>query len=66
MESSKKPILNIKRTNEDETTLITQYINTFNEKELHGYNIAKEHLGMSFQIEKSIGFINWKNKINPL
>jgi len=65
MDSNKNTILKIERTNDNESTLITQYINTLNEKELHGYNIAKEHLGMSFQIEKSIGFINWK-KINVL
>jgi hypothetical protein len=65
MDSNKNTILKIERTNDNESTLITQYINTLNEKELHGYNIAKEHLGMSFQIEKSIGFINWK-KTNAL
>ena len=65
MDSNKNTILKIERTNDNESTLIAQYINTLNEKELHGYNIAKEHLGMSFQIEKSIGFINWK-KINVL
>jgi hypothetical protein len=32
---------------------------TFDEKELMAYNIAKDHLGMSFQIEKSIGFKRW-------
>ena len=65
MDSNKNTILKIERTNDNESTLIAQYINTLNEKELHGYNIAKEHLGMSFQIEKSIGFINWK-KTNAL
>ena len=53
MDSNKNTILKIERTNDNESTLIAQYINTLNEKELHGYNIAKEHLGMSFQIEKS-------------
>tara|TARA_B110000879_G_scaffold11809_1_gene14833 strand:+ start:1289 stop:1486 length:198 start_codon:yes stop_codon:yes gene_type:complete len=65
MDSNKNTILEVERTNDNESTLITQYIKTLNEKELHGYNIAKEHLGMSFQIEKSIGFINWK-KTNAL
>lgn len=65
MDSKQNTILEVERTNDNESTLITQYIKTLNEKELHGYNIAKEHLGMSFQIEKSIGFINWK-KINVL
>jgi hypothetical protein len=43
-------------------TEIQEYIKTMNEKELKAYNIAKEHLGMSFQIEKSIGFREWKKK----
>ena len=44
---------------------IEQYIATFSEKEKKAYKIAKEHLGMSFQIEKSNGFITWL-KENPL
>jgi|688.fasta_scaffold728719_2 hypothetical protein len=36
------------------------YLDSLNEKELKAYNIAKTHLGMSFQLEKSIGFIRWK------
>lgn len=38
------------------------YVNTFDEKELKAYNIAVEHLGMSFQLEKSIGYIAWKKE----
>ena len=26
------------------------------------YEIAKDHLGMSFQLEKSLGFLDWLNK----
>jgi hypothetical protein len=29
------------------------------EKELKAYHIAKDHLGDSFQLEKSIGFLEW-------
>jgi hypothetical protein len=39
--------------------LIKEYINSLPEKEKKAYEIAKEHLGMSFQIEKSNGFIKW-------
>lgn len=39
---------------------IIEYIKTFNEKEKKAYQIAIEHLGMSFQVEKSIGFREWK------
>ncbi len=38
---------------------IKKYIKTFNPKELKAYEIAKSHLGMSFQVEKSIGYIEW-------
>jgi len=39
---------------------IEQYIKSLNEKELKAYQIAMDHLGMSFQIEKSIGYLAWK------
>lgn len=37
----------------------TNYVNTLSEKEKKSYLIAKSHLGMSFQLEKSVGFIKW-------
>jgi hypothetical protein len=42
--------------------LVSDYLKTLNEKEKKGYEIAKSHLGMSFQMEKSNGFIEWKKK----
>lgn len=36
-----------------------KYIESLSQKELKSYNIAKEHLGSSFEIRKSIGFIKW-------
>ena len=51
--------------NDGKTQSEIEYINTFTEKEKHAYYIAKEHLGMSFQIEKSIGYRDWlKTKTN--
>ncbi len=42
-----------------------EYINTFTKKEKQAYDIAKEHLGMSFQVNKSIGYRDWlKTKTN--
>jgi len=38
------------------------YVKNLPEKQLQGYNIAKSHLGMSFQVEKSVGFLNLKKK----
>ena len=34
----------------------SEYVKSFNEKEKKAYEIAKSHLGMSFDLEKSIGF----------
>jgi len=41
-------------------SLIMQYLESLSEKEKKAYEIAKSHLGMSFQIEKANGFIKWK------
>lgn len=38
------------------------YIKNFTEKEKKAFEIAKSHLGMSFDLEKSIGFQEWKQK----
>jgi hypothetical protein len=39
---------------------LDQYIKTLDEKELKAYHIARDHLGMSFQLDKSNGYLNWK------
>jgi len=36
------------------------YLETLSEKEKKSYDIAKDHLGMSFQLDKSVGFLKWK------
>jgi len=36
------------------------YINSLNEKEMKAYEIAKSHLGTTFHLMKSNGFIQWK------
>ena len=36
-----------------------QYLETLSEKERKSYEIAKEHLGMSFQLDKSVGYLKW-------
>ena len=40
-------------------TLQEQYLDTLSEKEKKSYEIAKEHLGMSFQLDKSVGYLKW-------
>lgn len=37
-----------------------KYVQQLDPKELIIYNIAKDHLGSSFNLELSIGFIKWK------
>jgi hypothetical protein len=46
-----------------ETDLVEQYIATLSEKELQAYQIAKTLLGMSFQMDKSNGYLKWKQNI---
>jgi hypothetical protein len=45
--------------NPDLKSLQVQYLETLSEKERKAYEIAKEHLGMSFQLEKSVGYLRW-------
>ena len=44
---------------------IDKYLQSLNDIEKIAIKIAKEDLGSSFDIEKSIGFLNWikKNKV---
>jgi len=39
---------------------IIKYIDQLTDKENIAYLIAKEHLGTSFDISKSIGYLTWK------
>ena len=36
------------------------YVETLSPKEKKAYLIARDHLGMSFTLEKSVGFLQWK------
>jgi hypothetical protein len=47
---------------ETEKELQERYLKSLTEKERMGYQIAKSHLGLSFQLEKSNGYLEWKNK----
>ena len=51
-----------KEIEEIESTLaenIAKYLNQLSPIEMKAYNIAKNHLGSSFNIAKSNGFIAW-------
>jgi hypothetical protein len=49
-----------------EQQLMNAYLDSLSEKEKKGYEIAKSHLGMSFQLEKSLGYLEYKKTLeNP-
>jgi len=39
--------------------LLKTYLETFTDKEKQGYEIAKSHLGSSFDLSKSLGYLHW-------
>uniref|UniRef100_A0A6C0JYJ2 Uncharacterized protein n=1 Tax=viral metagenome TaxID=1070528 RepID=A0A6C0JYJ2_9ZZZZ len=41
---------------------ILKYLEQLGDKERIAYFIAKEHLGTSFNVLKSIGYITWKKE----
>jgi len=47
-------------------SLTDDYVRSLSDKEYQGYMIAKSHLGSSFDLEKSLGFIEWKQKTELL
>jgi hypothetical protein len=48
----------------EEQALVLEYLNQLNNIQKQAYKIAKEHLGSSFHIVKSNGYIEWLNKKN--
>jgi len=52
----------IKQYDEEKQSLIFEYLNQLDEIERKAYLIAYEHLGSSFNIFKSNGYKEWKNK----
>ena len=49
-----------------EQHIMKAYLDSLAEKEKKGYEIAKSHLGMSFQLEKSLGYLQYKKSLeNP-
>ena len=42
--------------------LIYEYLSQFDELQKKAYFIAKQHLGSSFHLLKSNGYLEWKNK----
>ena len=46
---------------ENDEELVKKYIEQLNEQEKIVLKIAQDHLGSSFDMIKSIGYINWLN-----
>ena len=44
----------------DLSGMLKNYIESLSEREYKAYMIAKSHLGSSFDLEKSIGYKDWK------
>jgi hypothetical protein len=60
IEYKNKDILVYIKTNMEQ--LLQEYLASLNEKEKKAYEIARDHLGTSFQLEKSNGFLKWKKE----
>lgn len=45
--------------NQDMEQLKMKYVESLSDKLRQAYLIAKEHLGTSFTLEKSIGYLKW-------
>jgi len=65
MEISSTSNKQIHSTTTDINVLLKLYLDSLTEKELKSYAIAKSHLGTSFQLEKSLGFLKWKSEYIP-
>jgi hypothetical protein len=51
-------------TTEAQEELIKQYVASLTEQEKLVFAIAQDHLGSSFDVVRSIGFIEWRKKTN--
>ena len=56
-----KTVKPVQISNEDQSE-IANYINSLSKHETQTLEIAKSHLGSSFTIRKSIGFLEWNSK----
>ena len=56
-----KPIQSILNISGTSGTLIEEYVKTLNTFEIQGLEIAKNHLGPSFDMKRSSGFLRWKD-----
>ena len=64
MNDNSKDQLNKEKTSKTEVANddSQKYIQQLSDSEMKTYLIANEHLESSFSIEKSIGYLKWKNQ----
>jgi len=53
---------NTKTKAKDVSNELNEFLKTLNEKERISLEIAKEHLGTSFDYHRCNGFVDWKKK----
>jgi len=56
---------NLEKYPEEVRQSIIKYLEQHGDKERIAYYIAKEHLGTSFDVVKSIGYLSWKKSQTP-
>jgi len=44
---------------------VEEYLKSMEPKNYLAYTIAKEHLGTSFTVEKSVGYLRWLSQRKP-
>jgi hypothetical protein len=49
-------------SSKQEQVLQMEYLQSLSPKEVKSVLIAADHLGMSFQLKKSVGFLSWKKQ----
>lgn len=49
-------------SSKQEQLLQMEYLQSLSPKEVKSVLIAADHLGMSFQLKKSVGFLSWKKQ----
>jgi hypothetical protein len=60
--SNKQTVTVVENTNTNNQDEVSKYIMSLTEQEQQTLDIAKSHLGTSFNIKRSIGFLEWKAK----
>ena len=63
--TNKENVIENEVKSENNVKNVEKYLESLSEKEKKAYEIAKSHLGMSFQLEKSNGYLNYLRVREP-